>query len=82
MAYSRWSNSKWYTLHSARYGRTRGDQVFCICGEGDNVEFTYAELKADLDGCMKKIGGDQELVGYVNRFMSDIDLDFKSGKIR
>lgn len=82
MAYSRWSNSKWYTLHSCSSGRTRGDQVFCICGEGDNVEFTYAELKADLDGCMKKIGGDQELVGYVNRFMSDIERDFKDGRIR
>lgn len=73
MSYSRWSESKWYTYHDVASGETLDDQVFTVCGDG---QFTYRELKDDLDACMKLIDGDDELKGYVKQWFEDMEREF------
>lgn len=74
LSYSRWSHSKWYTYHDTASGDTLDNQVFTICGDGS---FTYRELKDDLETCMKRVDGDEELVGYVKEWFEDMESEFK-----
>lgn len=74
MSYSRWSQSKWYTYYECTTSddMPKNDRVFVVCDEG---RFTYGELKADLEGCLKKVSGDDELRGYMKMFMADVEHD-------
>jgi len=88
MSYSRWSNSRWYTFWCCSGSKKRADQLFDVdC----SVQFTYADLKNDLEACMakvrryeqKKIKADkrgtpeehEELRGYMRQFMADVEKD-------
>jgi len=80
MAYSRWSNSYWYTYWDAHSGESKDSQLFTICG--DDLSFTYGELVADIDGCLsivRKMCPEatedqiQELKTYMEKFMLDME---------
>lgn len=80
MAYSRWSNSRWYTYWDAASGETKEKQLFTICGE--DMSFTYEELSQDMDGYLsivKKMVPNateedlQELKTYMKEFMQDVE---------
>ena len=87
MAYSRWSDSRWYTYWSSTSsGPTKLEKSFCICDD-PNVEmhFTYADLRKDVDRCLVLVKGKhptatkeeiEELKGYMEAFMKDVDRDF------
>jgi len=90
MSYSRWSHSRWYTYWSCRGGNTKETQMFSICG--DNLDFTYKELKEDLEGCLAKVSQIQkmattgkkpsiklleELKGYMLKFIEDVEEEYK-----
>lgn len=50
MSYSRWSNSRFYTMWSAKTTSTkRDDQIFEIIEFGEGLMFTYKEIKNDID---------------------------------
>jgi len=57
MSYSRWSNSRWYTFHTAFSGKTKESQAFEIMMDFARSRiFTYAELKSDIDKCLREVG--------------------------
>lgn len=56
MSYSRWSNSRWYTFHTAFSGNTKESQAFEIMIDFARTRiFSYAELKSDIDKCLSEI---------------------------
>lgn len=78
MAYSRWSNSKWYTYwDSSHSGKTKDTQVFTICGDG--IHFTYKQIKDDIDLVLSLLPSDasdleiKEIELYLIRFMQDVE---------
>ena len=56
MSYSRWTSSIWYTFWSSSSPNDifKKDQIFEIC-DYDGLEFTYQELKEDLEGCLEQV---------------------------
>ena len=77
MSYSRWSHSKWYTFHDARSGQGRDEQVFTVMpNDGDTVYFKFPELKNDIDDCLKRVNGDEELREYMTWFIEEIERRF------
>lgn len=78
MAYSRWSNSKWYTYWCTSSGRVKDTQRFAICTIG---YFTYKDLVSNLSACLKAVDGDSELMYLMLEFIGDMDFWFdKNGK--
>ena len=83
MAYSRWSNSRWYTYWRASGGRTRDTQLFDIC----SIKiFSYKELRTNLEQCLQKVQElvpdttkeeIQELEEYIQCFLNDIESEKK-----
>lgn len=82
MAYSRWSTSTWYTYWNVGSGRRKREQIFTICGVDS---FTYYFLthhrKAALSivealycCCEEEL---EELSVYMDRFVMDVDREFK-----
>lgn len=56
MSYSRWSNSRWYTFHTAFSGDTKESQSFEVMIDFARSRiFTYLELKSDIDRCLSEI---------------------------
>lgn len=83
MAYSRWSNSKWYTYYKAGHYSHKHQVTFVICG-GDlpDYYFTYYEIKKNIQACLDRVNGDDELKGYMLKFLSDVDSDYDKQKWR
>ena len=87
MSYSRWSNSRWYTFWCSTASSKREDQIFNVDCQFD---FTYAELKRDRKGCLRKVrakygeledweldGVYNELDRYMEEFIKDVENDEK-----
>ena len=56
MSYSRWSNSRWYTFHTAFSGDTKESQAFEVMIDfARSRVFYYIELKSDIDKCLEEI---------------------------
>lgn len=56
MSYSRWSNSRWYTFHTAFSGDTMESQAFEVMIDFARSRiFTYFELRNDINGCLSEI---------------------------
>lgn len=57
MSYSRWGNSFWYTFRGGNIGKKDNmlNEVFIICDMAHDIEFTYLEIKGNIDGCLEKI---------------------------
>ena len=81
MSYSRWSNSRFYTYYLAEDTWHKDGQRFDISGVAC---FCYADLKNDIEGCLKKVRGIdpeatetqiEELRGYMKSFMYDVETD-------
>ncbi len=63
MAYSRWTNSVWYTFGTSRNGdqpQKRSDWYFKIfCDSLETIGgFGYDELKNDIDKCIQAVKND------------------------
>lgn len=96
MSYSRWSNSYWYTFHSAcSPPLDRNNQIFEVCYI---TQFTWYELVHKRRECLAivkekckevyKLGWQptdeemKELEGYMIEFISDIVIDFIMNEIK
>ena len=56
MSYSRWSNSRWYTFHTAFSGDTKESQAFEVMIDfARSRVFYHIELKSDIDKCLEEI---------------------------
>jgi len=57
MSYSRWGDSFWYTFRGGGIGKKNNmlDEVFVICDMTHNMEFTYLEIKGNVNGCLEKV---------------------------
>lgn len=84
MAYSRWSNSRWYTYWSINSGDSKDSQVFQVCSVKG---FTYRELKEDMSKCIREVieevGGEvsdsevDDLRGCMNEFIKDVEGSYE-----
>jgi len=83
MAYSRWSNSRWYTIYLASGEKEKSKQVFSICGV---THFTYDQLMKNLEECLKDTVNKcdfipdqkeiEELREYMREFLKDVEEEF------
>jgi len=87
MAYSRWTNSRWYTIYSASGRKEKSQQSFHIFGV---ASFTYEQLVGNMDKCLKDVAQNcdgvpdqnelDELRSYMNEFIKDVDEEFEKVK--
>lgn len=83
MSYSRYGDSHWYTYYSSRSGDTKDSQVMSIDGE----DYTYKQLKEDIIQVLDKyksictIFEIQELKGYIEEFIKDVEQEFDTAFI-
>jgi len=73
VSYSRWSHSEWYTYWAISDAAAAYDEIFCVCGGGS---FTYGELVENIDACLKKVDGNDELKGYMKCFTIDVEKKY------
>lgn len=80
MSYSRWSNSCWYTYWAIGDDNDPKEaQVFQVCMEG---WWTYAQLRENIEACLDDVRQGrteeqiEELRGYIERFLSDVDASY------
>ena len=87
MAYSRWSNSYWYTFGTVPDNDSKAGQRFVICPYSS---FSYRELTEDMDDCIVKVREAveqevkdkpedavyEELKKYMNAFINDVDKEY------
>ena len=83
MAYSRWSNSRWYTIYLASGEKEKNNQIFYIFNV---VSFTYEQLVGGMDKCLKEVFQNcdkvpdqkelDELRGYMCEFLKEVDEEF------
>jgi hypothetical protein len=84
VSYSRWGNSRWYTFWCVAQGdvvENRDNARFEICGEKPDIWFAAAQLREDMDACIRKVAGAvectpaelEELRGYMRDFLEDVD---------
>jgi len=86
MAYSRWSDSKYYTYWNSTKVYDKGDEIFICHTSIDRYHgFTYTECKelvldlTKLKGRINEIVGDEdatELQGYIKEFVKDVDKEY------
>jgi len=55
MSYSRWSNSRWYTFWCAWSENDLKTKGKCIFSVDCRFHFTYDQLKASIDDCIKQV---------------------------
>lgn len=83
MSYSRYGDSHWYTYYSSRSGETKDSQVMSIDGE----DYTYKQLKENIIQVLDKyksictIFEIQELKGYIEEFIRDVEQEFNTAFI-
>ncbi len=90
VAYSRWDRSIWYTYWKAAYPENRTNALFVV---HDVAAFHAAELRKDKQACLdkcRKICNDkqqnvpepllQELAGYMDKFLADVDERYPEQK--
>lgn len=85
MAYSRWSNSRWFTIYLASGEKEKSEQIFDICGV---AHFTYAQLMENIEGCLQDTVNKcespptqeelEELRGYMCEFLKDVEEEFRN----
>lgn len=94
MSYSRWIQSVWYTFPRVLPEGTEDvidNQIFSVCAVKD---FTYKELKTDLEACIQAVYNHcsdegnwnpsekelNELRGYIRFFMNDTEEEYLEKK--
>ena len=83
MSYSRGSYSVWYSFWSANGAETKEEQIMSLWYSLDKtIDWTYSDLlnvtAKDIQrrySC--EIEDAQEAMDYVNRFIKDVDMEFK-----
>lgn len=86
MAYTRWSNSNWYSFHNCMSGKTKDEQVLSlwIAGGERLVDLYYEEL-VDMTPSLLKQFYDVEIhekdiheaMEIIKRFIDDMDEEFQ-----
>jgi hypothetical protein len=85
MSYSRWSNSIWYTFWSGSSKEGKDNQVFEICDIACTHNFTYKELKEDMDACIEKVAtedAEDREVGLLSGFTEDKEPIYENVKCK
>ena len=83
MSYSSWSYSVWYSFWSANGAETKEEQIMSLWYSLDKtIDWTYSELlnvtAEDIQRRYRcEIEDAQEAMDYVNRFIKDVDMEFK-----
>lgn len=84
MSYSRWSFSVWYSFwNGANSGKSKEEQVLSLWYSMDKtIDWVYSDLLNVTAGDIQKryrceIEDAQEAMDYVNRFIKDVDMEFK-----
>ncbi len=82
MAYSRWSDSKWFVFGSSPDAVPKDEQYLSIMHcDGASLGFPYGKLKRDLQGCMTVVSEKvpstpdelEELTGYIRKFLREAE---------
>ena len=84
MSYSRWSFSVWYSFwNGASSGSSKEEQIMSLWYSLDKtIDWTYSELlnvtAEDIQRRYRcEIEDAQEAMDYINRFIKDVDMEFK-----
>ena len=84
MSYSRWGYSVWYTFwNSASSGKSKDDQVLSLWYSMDKtIDWNYSEITHITESDIQRrydcdIEESQEAMTYINRFIKDVDMEFK-----
>jgi hypothetical protein len=84
MAYSRWTNSKWYVFGaSPAETPLDGEQLVVMPNDSVPMRFTYRELQGDLDACLRRIANESistpqelaELKGYMQEYLAEVESE-------
>lgn len=94
MSYSRWSDSVWYTFWCVSHAKRKEDEIFSVCTMGDfTYAQLVSSIESCLDECCLckyHEGKDfapiedatpeqrEELRGYMQQFIDDVDNEYKS----
>ena len=82
MAYSRWTQSKWFVFGSSPETVPKAEQYLSIMpSDGVSLGFTYKQLKSDIQGCLAEVATEspskpeeiEELKGYIEEFLDEVD---------
>ncbi len=87
MAYSRWSNSYWYTFWTFSDSELKENQIFDVC---TLRVFSYKELTTNINNCLLAVRESveqeikeklddtvyEELKGYMKEFIKDVDKEY------
>tara|TARA_R110000824_G_scaffold89748_4_gene219783 strand:+ start:1735 stop:2094 length:360 start_codon:yes stop_codon:yes gene_type:complete len=81
MSYSRWGTSFWYTFRAAKAGKKTNmlDEVFAICDIAQDIEFTYLEIKGNINGCLWAVK-EQYAMAHESEEWTNVTRD-KKGKL-
>jgi len=88
MAYSRWSDSKFYTYWNSTKVYDKGDEIFICHTSIDRYHgFTYTECKEFIEEPFELVSrvkdvsltddDVKELTSYMSEFISDVDLSYE-----
>jgi hypothetical protein len=86
MAYSRWSNSNWYSFHNTSSGESKNEQILSLWYAGSERlnDFYYEELVDMKVGLLKKCYDTEiskkdlaEAMGIIQTFITDMNSDFE-----
>ena len=83
MSYSRWSYYVLYSFWSANGAETKEEQIMSLWYSLDKtIDWTYSDLlnvtAEDIQRRYRcEIEDAQEAMDYVNRFIKDVDMEFK-----
>ena len=84
MSYSRWGYSVWYTFwNGAGSGKSKDEQVLSLWYSMDKtIDWMYSDLlNVAVEDIQRRYGCDiedaQEAMTYINRFIKDVDMEFK-----
>lgn len=88
MSYSRWGNSNWYTYWAFKDlppGSKDKEEMYIHYDLHIFTRVTYGEIKKNKEDILFTIGIDtgatadelEELSGYMNMFLFDVDLEYE-----
>jgi len=83
MSYSRWSYSVWYSFWNGNDAETKEEQIMSLWFSLDKtIDWTYSDLlNVTAEDIQRRynceIEDAQEAMDYVNRFIKDVDMEFK-----
>ncbi len=87
MAYSRFSNSLFYTFRSTNCGKEKEEQVFACHTQTESFSVSYRDLVGGVDAFVDKVCVSleapcrtcaSELKQYIETFIHEIDVEYRN----